>query len=248
MEIKDKVVNILGIDFNFDIDYQKAKKIFNNHCTELDDKHLEIVLQTDDLFGAKYIPELRFSEKLKEIVLYPTYDYSSEEQGLADLENLSKTKLIECDLSFKNKLGETFLRNDNCITYLSESFIIELNYISRENSFSISIFNNSIQNIVSTILNHYSYFVEKISKETGNSIETTRKIISNMKNINANLNEELFAWLKGEELNTEYKGITLKDMKDKYSQSYFQSLFDMSVIMSNDSFVDVFKDNQFKRK
>lgn len=248
MEIRDKAINILGVDFDFDINYQEAKKIFCKHSTELDDEHLEIVLQADNLFGVEYIPELRFSEKLKRIVLYPTYDYSSEEQGLADLENLSKTKLVECDLSFKNELGETFLRNDNYITYLSESFIIELNYISRENSLSILILNNSIQNIVTTILNHYSYFVEKISRETGNSIETTRKIISNMKNINANLNEELFAWLKGEELNTVYKGITFKDIKDKYSQSYFQSLFDMSVIMSDDSFVNIFNENQPKRK
>lgn len=248
MEIKEKNINILGIDFDFNIVYEEAKRVFLEHTKELDEKSLSLVLQNDNLFGINYIPELFFSDILKKIILYPTYDYLSEEQGLANLENLSKTKLRECDLSFENALGETFLKNDNYITYFSESFIIELNYISRENLFSISILNNDIQNIANTILHHYSYYVKRISKETGNSIEITKKIIPNIKNINTNLNEELFAWLKNKEINTEYKGITLKDIKDKYNQSYFQSLFDMSVIMSNDSFVDVFMDNQFKRK
>lgn len=248
MEIKDTKINILGIDIDFSNTFEEAKKTFSKYIKESDEKLLSLVLQNDNLFGINYIPELFFSDTLKKITLYPTYDYLSEEQGLANLENLSKTKLRECDLSFEKALGETPLKNDNYITYFSKSFIIELNYISRENLLSISILNNNIQNIVNTILHHYPYYTERISKETGNSIETTRKIIPNIKNINANLNKELFSWQPSEELNIKHRGITLEDIKNKYDQSYFQSLFDMSVIMSNDKYLIAFKNDNFKRK
>ena len=256
MELSSGKMICFGKEFDFNSTYVEVKELMQGHIYDCNDRLELIDLQPEFSFGCDCFTTLTFENTLKRVHLSPLYEEYGENPDLRYRENdLSAKYRNKCIEYLNEKYGPTPLTNDeplklsdNHVIYFVDDFFVDLYYFGRDESFNIDIYNYTFLNINRTFHKYKDYYIDRIAKETNNTIELSTKIFRNIDNLNEMLTLPLIEWAKGNEMDYSYKGITIKEIAEKRQESYFQAMFEMSTLMKNDDYVEFFKNSSFKRK
>ena len=97
-------------------------------------------------------------------------------------------------------------------------------------------------------INMPDVIIDKIAKETGNSIEVSRNIYANCLGLNKECKRLVLNWINGIKENYVFDGISMQNIMDCENYTYIEAVFRMAQLMSDPKAVEIFKKDMFKRR
>ena len=97
-------------------------------------------------------------------------------------------------------------------------------------------------------INMPDVIIDKIAKETGNSIEVSRNIYANCLGLNKECKQLVLNWINGIKDNYTFDGVSIQDIMDREKYTYIEAVFRMDQLMSDPKAVEIFKKDMLKRR
>lgn len=107
---------------------------------------------------------------------------------------------------------------------------------------------HDVKEALALFINMPEIIIDKIAKETGNSIEVSRNIYANCLGLNKECKRLVLGWINGIKDDYTFDGISMQDIMDQEKCTYLEAIFRMNQLMSDSKAVEIVKNDMLKRR